>query len=381
MDKKHFKYIFIVLLTFCVSFFGTMDVEASLFDGLCYCAGGADGIKFRTTVCTDIHSNCSLACGGASVGATWYGDLDGNELEFDDPKFPFNETTQKDCIKVKTDCLTQYVTERECMDSGNAWDIDLDNILGNSEGRCCKAKSTGCISATYEECASRNYFWDSERACCTGKKMPACANDIQETECKAEGNVWNPYTKCCTVNTNNSVCFFCSIAAEYGGGGEYFWSNNGRIPSNVDTISGKYRGCQVVSIVKDNCKGMGTLQNGPDTAEPERLKWADVPAILGNSFGFSSDNILSCEKALGASLDIIILAFSIVRYGALVLLIVLTAIDFMKAVANSDDSALKKATNTFTKRAVITVIIFILPAIINLVVSITAISSGTCGIG
>lgn len=72
-------------------------------------------------------------------------------------------------------------------------------------------------------------------------------------------------------------------------------------------------------------------------------------------------------------------AFNILKYAAIVMLFVFTIMDFTKAVASSKDDAIKKAAQNAIKRLVIAVIIFLLPILIEFVLSLVGIYSD-CGI-
>lgn len=61
-----------------------------------------------------------------------------------------------------------------------------------------------------------------------------------------------------------------------------------------------------------------------------------------------------------------------------VLLIVLGAMDFSKAVMGGDADALKKASSNFTKRLLMGVIIFFLPTLLNLIIGFVNESYGVC---
>lgn len=75
-------------------------------------------------------------------------------------------------------------------------------------------------------------------------------------------------------------------------------------------------------------------------------------------------------------------AFNLIKYIAIVLLLVLTTVDFAKASASSDNDALKKALKKAVKRLIICVIIFFLPTFINFVLRLFGLVDGaTCGIG
>ena len=74
--------------------------------------------------------------------------------------------------------------------------------------------------------------------------------------------------------------------------------------------------------------------------------------------------------------------FNLIKYAAIVLLFVLTIVEFFKAVPSNDQDAIKKATQKTIKRLLIAVIIFFLPDLINFVLQLLGIiSDPTCGIG
>lgn len=93
-----------------------------------------------------------------------------------------------------------------------------------------------------------------------------------------------------------------------------------------------------------------------------------------------SGTIFSCEKLLGDEvLDVLEIIFLIIRIAAPIVLIVMTMLDFARAIAASGDDALQKSISKFIKRLIITVIIFLIPTFINFLMDITGISDGTCG--
>ena len=75
-------------------------------------------------------------------------------------------------------------------------------------------------------------------------------------------------------------------------------------------------------------------------------------------------------------------AFQLIKYIAIVLLFVLSVIDFAKATASNKDDAIKKAIQTAIKRIIIAIIIFFLPILINFLLDLLGIVSTnpTCGI-
>lgn len=87
---------------------------------------------------------------------------------------------------------------------------------------------------------------------------------------------------------------------------------------------------------------------------------------------------------IGDVKHIVQIVFDWVKYLAPALLILFSSLDFGKAVISDDDSAMKKATSNFIKRAIATAAIFFLPLIINVLLHLDGIESGLedalCGI-
>lgn len=59
-------------------------------------------------------------------------------------------------------------------------------------------------------------------------------------------------------------------------------------------------------------------------------------------------------------------------------LIILCAMDFVKAMANGDNDAIKKATNSAIKRAVAVVLLFLLKPLVRMVFAIFGLESYSC---
>ena len=68
------------------------------------------------------------------------------------------------------------------------------------------------------------------------------------------------------------------------------------------------------------------------------------------------------------------------KYIAIVALLLLVTVDFLKAVVNNDKDALKKAGTTSIKRFIYCVLIFFVPLIVKLIMNLMGIY-GSCGIG
>lgn len=68
------------------------------------------------------------------------------------------------------------------------------------------------------------------------------------------------------------------------------------------------------------------------------------------------------------------------KYIAIVALLVLVTMDFVKAIVSNDKDALKKAGTTAVKRFIYCVLIFFVPLFVKLIMNIMGIY-GSCGIG
>ena len=87
---------------------------------------------------------------------------------------------------------------------------------------------------------------------------------------------------------------------------------------------------------------------------------------------------LNCTSLLGDPLQgpdkpspayLLTYAFKIIRYVALILLVVLSIMDFVSSISSQDKDSINKAVNKTIQRAIICVIIFLLPSIIEFVLT------------
>ncbi len=89
----------------------------------------------------------------------------------------------------------------------------------------------------------------------------------------------------------------------------------------------------------------------------------------------SMPEIKTCSDLLGSPSTpgdpayYLVVAFNVIKYVAIILLIVLSVIDFIGAVASSDQEALTKATKKVIKRFVLCVIIFMLPVLLKYILT------------
>lgn len=95
---------------------------------------------------------------------------------------------------------------------------------------------------------------------------------------------------------------------------------------------------------------------------------------------------LDCETLFGNENDEkapaywIQLALSIIKYIGIVLLVVYSVVDFVKAITEQDNDALKKASNRTIKRLIYVILLFFVPIIVSFVMNFLGLY-GTCGYG
>ncbi|MBR1679907.1 MAG: hypothetical protein IJ772_03805 [Bacilli bacterium] len=74
--------------------------------------------------------------------------------------------------------------------------------------------------------------------------------------------------------------------------------------------------------------------------------------------------------------------FTLIKIAAPALVIILSTIDYVKAIVNSDDSEMKKVTSKVIKRIIFGVIVFLLPFLLDLLFHLFGLYDlSTCGIG
>lgn len=114
---------------------------------------------------------------------------------------------------------------------------------------------------------------------------------------------------------------------------------------------------------------------------------------LGNASSFEDEpNIivdngsasLDCKGFLGdpsspnAPAYYLVLAFKIIKYAAIILVLIMSIIDFAKATLSQDKDLLKKAAISSAKRLIFAVLIFFLPILLNFLLSWLGDAYSTC---
>lgn len=120
--------------------------------------------------------------------------------------------------------------------------------------------------------------------------------------------------------------------------------------------------------------------SGSSTKLPEPDKLTKKSHITVNNIFQVVTNKITCTGALSNTLPILKDIFKYVRVAAILLFLVLTSFDYVKAIADSDQSAFQKANKRVVTRVLVLIAVLILPAIMNLIFAIVQLSNGSCGI-
>ena len=116
----------------------------------------------------------------------------------------------------------------------------------------------------------------------------------------------------------------------------------------------------------------------PDTLKPDLDNLStitDCESLLG------SPSTKPSGSTPGSPAYYMMFVFNIIKYIAIILLVTLSIVDFVKAVAAKDDDSIKKASNTTIKRLILCIAIFLLPTLIEVLLEYVHTSAiDTCGI-
>lgn len=159
--------------------------------------------------------------------------------------------------------------------------------------------------------------------------------------------------------------------------GEYFWN-----------IFDKNRN-KIVLIDEDSCNLKANEYDTSRSYHDLITSFDQAPVIFQENTGHVEipDNVtcnilLGNPSTVGSPAFYLVKAFEVIRYVAVILLVVLTVIDYVGAVASQDKDILAKVTSKAIKRLVICVVIFLLPMLIKFILQfISNRQLDLCGVG
>ena len=126
---------------------------------------------------------------------------------------------------------------------------------------------------------------------------------------------------------------------------------------------------KVLEKEQANLKTLGGIADEKKKAKIDELTAIEI-----------TNNYKSCDQLIGDSTkEILEYIFLVIRVATPIILIVLTMLDFSKAIA-ADENELQNAITRFVKRTIAAILIFLAPTLIEFLMDITGISDGTCGL-
>lgn len=216
--------------------------------------------------------------------------------------------------------------------------------------------------------------------------------------------VWNNALSAFSLQSRSlfSTKFADCTTVNYDGPGCSFNANCGKLTTNlleykeeVDKYKGcGDRGCKIKSIsslnkkendLKAVCKSMFENYDYNDT-QGECLETCLKLKSELNSYRQGTDLYIdytnvgdSCEIAE----NIIAMVYNVLKwakYIAPALVIILSMLDFIKAIASQSDDEMKKAQGKFVKRLIVAALLFLLPFIINFMLKTFGIYNSKCDV-
>ena len=146
--------------------------------------------------------------------------------------------------------------------------------------------------------------------------------------------------------------------------------------SNDSTTAGRFESSDGEEIDQNTNEPINSYV--PDTLRPDLDNLStitDCESLLG------SPSTKPSGSTPGSPAYYMMFVFNIIKYIAIILLVTLSIVDFVKAVAAKDDDSIKKAINTTIKRLILCVVVFLLPTLIEVLLEYVHTSAiDTCGI-
>ena len=176
-----------------------------------------------------------------------------------------------------------------------------------------------------------------------------------------------------SIDKNVTKCPSCVKYENDGTAWKYTFSDScpdSKLVKSLDTANSKSDGNLTVSTKPKNTKksedkkGIDIVGGSSDEDFASNVVFNDDV-----SSRICEDGKLFGDENLSNQLQLVINVFKIL---VPIILLVLGSLDFAKAVFAQDESAIKKSQSTFIKRLIIAVVIFLIPTIIRLILTIAS---------
>lgn len=191
-----------------------------------------------------------------------------------------------------------------------------------------------------------------------------------------------------TSGSLNSCEDYIDVKVSGTNNGKYKYDIVSSCNDNIDAKCIRYQNEKLASTIDSEVNDDGTTnnENAAGVINPDEITELEPSKVEINNIDFQES---TCDTLLGDTGNkndpayYLNFAFSFIKYAAIILLLVLTIMEYAKAITASNQDAIIKATQVTVKRVIIAVVIFLLPMLINFILRILGIIStnGTCGIG
>lgn len=372
MKKNLLKYIFITMFAMCISFIGINKIYATDYctqkTNRLYCEYK---LSDNVSVIYKIDNSTLTADIKAPDDSTYYHYAITQNFSINNFYFPSEE--------VKYRCLSKVVVSKATSAFGGGATTEVYEI---------STKYQGGMSGW-------NQFWSGIKLVdvSLGETCSSIGKDYKplETACGEYGGL-NIISK---KNEDGTFSYVGNYASDVINKndlklGENFSFINPVIDKETgcpDKVCFEHKGSSTVfkattdsTLCKDKTSEATTgsdLENDQNN-DSGKDAWSDIPALIDGISNIENGGINCNDDAILAVIQFAQKIFGFMKIGAVALLMLLTAIDFMGAVSSDSGDAFKKATQKFVKRAIFTVALILLPSLINLIFTIVTITNGMC---
>ena len=239
---------------------------------------------------------------------------------------------------------------------------NVESVFNNEYNRLNSSASSFTKTTTKEMCDNYKASWNSE---ILKQPLSNFSNESQELlnnlECKMDDATKEELSNYDTSG-RKTITFYDKAKAYTNSLLATFEANVDKCYKNATdmTEEDKEDAQEDVDDLREESEKQ--MNEYTDTIIDDYLKYVDKIT----SINLGSNAQLDCQGLLGDDLlDLLAEIFSYVQIAAPILLIVLGSVDFAQAVFSDDKDALKKATSRFVKRAIVCVVIFFVPLILN----------------
>ena len=158
--------------------------------------------------------------------------------------------------------------------------------------------------------------------------------------------------------------------------GQYEDCINNKSQCSISNIVTKHN--SILAELKNTCKAYISYMSYDDTCMNECL---DLNNKLRNAKALISED-QKIEKC-SISDDIVSMIYNVIKWAKYivpVLVIILSILDFIKAIAAQNDDEMKKAQGRFVKRLIVAALLFLIPLIINFALKTFGMYNSSCDI-